>query len=136
MIQKSRPALLQPQDVGDRVETLMVNCGKGKAGRGSGTAGSRREIHEVAKGLRLECARNQLGTWQERWSLTKGIEKGGRREEGSRSLTLAAGKVSQLHWIWVEMDGIARALGSVGGMCLRSPERGASATERRFELHA
>lgn len=32
MIQKSRPALLQHQDVGDRVETLMVNCREGKAG--------------------------------------------------------------------------------------------------------
>ena len=32
MIQKSRPALLQHQDVGDRVETLMVNGREGKAG--------------------------------------------------------------------------------------------------------
>lgn len=32
MIQKSRPSLLQPQDVGDRMETLMVNCGEGMGG--------------------------------------------------------------------------------------------------------
>ena len=57
MIQKSRPALLQPQDVGDRVETLMVNCGEWRQGlaapgplvRGGGGGG---DILKVAKGQR------------------------------------------------------------------------------------
>lgn len=46
MIQKSHPALLQPHDVGDSVETLMVNAyGRRREGRIPG-----RPLGEVAKG--------------------------------------------------------------------------------------
>lgn len=36
----------------------MVNCGKGKVGRGFGIVGLRREIYEVVKGLWFECVWN------------------------------------------------------------------------------
>lgn len=126
MIQKSRPAaLLQPQDVGDRVETLMVNCGDGKAGFQAAGSGRR-------PGGSLFRAPDAQS-----WGLvgTDDGEEGGEDRSASFAWDGRA-KVALPQWYPLEMGGIAGALEGFGEMCPRGRERDAIAAGRCLELDA
>lgn len=135
MIQKSRPALLQPQDVGDRMETLMVTCGEGKAeGPGlpaqGGCQGSAALVDPFPRPGCVQIG----GAW------------GGRRREERRGLQLGTHDQRSRRcreWYLGRDERNCRGLGGGTGrggggrgMCTGGPKRGASATGRRLELGA
>lgn len=134
MIQKSHPALLQPHDVGDSVETLMVNAyGRRREGRIPG-----RPLGEVAKGPWSGSGGGEPFSrprHAQSWGLV-GTDDGEEGGEDCSAFRLGRQSKGRAVAVVSEMGGIAGVLEGFGKMCPQGPERDAIAPGRCLELDA
>ncbi|XP_040335783.1 mitochondrial glycine transporter isoform X2 [Herpailurus yagouaroundi] len=115
MIQKSRPALLQPQDVGDRVETLMLHpvikaflCGSI-----SGTCSTLLfQPLDLLKTRRHRCLSAMLSQCPSCWMLR---EQHGSRRVGMLALLLKVVRTESILGLWKGMSpSIVRCVPGIG----------------------